>query len=60
MGCAVITEFAYLHPDRLDRAVLVAPAGGMHNQPLQRAMRQLVPDGLREPPGWCRSRCRTT
>ena len=50
MGCAVITEFAYLYPDRLDRAVLVAPAGGVHNQPLHRAMRQLVTDGVREPP----------
>ncbi len=50
MGCAVITEFAYLYPDRLDRAVLVAPAGGLHNQPLHRAMRQLVTDGVREPP----------
>ena len=50
MGCAVITEFAHLYPERLDRAVLVAPAGGLHNQPLQRAMRQLVWDGAREPP----------
>ena len=50
MGCAVITEFAYLYPERLDRAVLVAPAGGLHNQPLHRAMRQLVTDGVREPP----------
>ena len=50
MGCAVITEFAHHYPDRLDRAVLVAPAGGLHNQPLRRAMRQLVTDGVREPP----------
>jgi pimeloyl-ACP methyl ester carboxylesterase len=50
MGCAVITEFAHHYPDRLDRAVLVAPAGGLHNQPLGRAMRQLVTDGVREPP----------
>ncbi|HEU5000091.1 MAG TPA: alpha/beta hydrolase [Lapillicoccus sp.] len=50
MGCAVITEFARLHPDRLERAVLVAPAGGLHNQPLQRALRQLARDGVREPP----------
>jgi pimeloyl-ACP methyl ester carboxylesterase len=50
MGCAVITEFAHRHPDRLERAVLVAPAGGLHNQPLHRAMRQLVTDGVREPP----------
>ena len=50
MGCAVITEFAHLYPERLERAVLVAPAGGLHNQPLHRAMRQLVRDGTREPP----------
>jgi len=49
MGCAVICEFAHLHPERLDRAVLVAPAGGLHNQPLRRAIRQLLRDGLREP-----------
>ena len=50
MGCAVITEFARLHPERIERAVLVAPAGGLHNQPLLRAIRQLVHDGVREPP----------
>jgi pimeloyl-ACP methyl ester carboxylesterase len=50
MGCADITEFAHLYPERLERAVLVAPAGGLHNQPLHRAMRQLVRDGTREPP----------
>jgi pimeloyl-ACP methyl ester carboxylesterase len=33
MGCAVITEFARRYPDRIERAVLVAPAGGLHNQP---------------------------
>ena len=37
------------YPDRLDRAVLVSPAGGLHNQPLQRAIRQLARDGVREP-----------
>src|SRR5215218_3508489 len=49
MGCAVICEFARLHTERLDRAVLVAPAGGVHNQPLHRAIRQLLRDGTREP-----------
>jgi len=49
MGCPVIFEFAHLYPDRLDRAVLVAPAGGLHNQPLHRAIRQLARDGVREP-----------
>jgi pimeloyl-ACP methyl ester carboxylesterase len=50
MGCPVIIEFARLHPDRIERAVLVSPAGGRYNQPLARAVRQLSRDGLREPP----------
>ena len=49
MGCPVIFEFAHLYPERLERAVLVAPAGGLHNQPLLRAIRQLARDGVREP-----------
>lgn len=51
MGCAVICEFAHLYPERLERAVLVAPAGGLHNQPLGRALQQLARDGIREPLG---------
>ncbi len=51
MGCAVICEFAHLYPERLERAVLVAPAGGLHNQPLHRALQQLARDGMREPLG---------
>ncbi len=49
MGCPVICEFAHLYPERLERAVLVSPAGGLHNQPLHRAIRQLARDGVREP-----------
>jgi pimeloyl-ACP methyl ester carboxylesterase len=49
LGCAVICEFAYSYPDRLDRAILVSPAGGVTNQPLARAVRQLTHDGIREP-----------
>jgi pimeloyl-ACP methyl ester carboxylesterase len=49
MGCPVITEFAHLYPERLDRVILVSPAGGLHNQPLHRAVRQLARDGVREP-----------
>jgi pimeloyl-ACP methyl ester carboxylesterase len=49
MGCAVICEFAHHHRDRIERAVLVAPAGGLHNQPLRRAIAQLARDGFREP-----------
>lgn len=49
MGCPVIVEFAHLYPERIERAVLVSPAGGIHNQPLRRAMSQLAKDGGREP-----------
>ena len=49
MGRLVICEFANQHPDRIDRAILVSPAGGLHNQPLQRALTQLARDGVREP-----------
>ncbi|WP_166874385.1 alpha/beta fold hydrolase [Salinibacterium sp. ZJ450] len=49
MGCPVILEFAYRHPERLKRAVLVSPAGGVYNQPLRRAVGQLARDGVREP-----------
>jgi pimeloyl-ACP methyl ester carboxylesterase len=49
MGCPVICEFAYHYPERIDRAVLVSPAGGVHNQPLRVAIRQLARDGAREP-----------
>jgi len=50
MGCPVICEFASHYPDRLERAILVSPAGGLHNQPLARAVGQLSRDGTREPP----------
>jgi pimeloyl-ACP methyl ester carboxylesterase len=49
MGCPVICEFGYMYPHRLERAILVSPAGGIHNQPFRRAVRQLSHDGLREP-----------
>jgi pimeloyl-ACP methyl ester carboxylesterase len=49
MGCPVICAFAYQYPERLERAILVSPAGGINNQPLPRALRQLSHDGLREP-----------
>ncbi len=49
MGCPVILEFAHHYPERIERAVLVSPAGGIHNQPLRRAMGQLAADGGREP-----------
>ncbi len=49
MGCPIIVEFAYRYPDRIERAVLVSPAGGAFNQPLRRAVAQLARDGGREP-----------
>lgn len=49
MGCPVIIEFAHTYPERMDRAVLVSPAGGVYNQPLRRAIRQLAADAPREP-----------
>lgn len=50
MGCPVILEFAAHTPERIDRAILVSPAGGAYNQPLRRAVGQLARDGGREPP----------
>jgi pimeloyl-ACP methyl ester carboxylesterase len=49
MGCPVILEFADHYPERLERAVLVSPAGGLFNQPLRRAIAQLAKDAPREP-----------
>ncbi|MEK8226423.1 alpha/beta fold hydrolase [Oerskovia sp. M15] len=48
MGCPVSLEVAHSAPDRVDRIVLVSPAGGVHNQGLGRAIRQLAMDGPRE------------
>lgn len=50
MGCAVALEFAHLAPERVERLVLVSPAGGQHNQPFARALVQLARDGVRESP----------
>jgi pimeloyl-ACP methyl ester carboxylesterase len=54
MGCPVILDVAHHHPERVARLVLVAPAGGVHNQPLPRALVQLARDGLRESPRMAR------
>ena len=50
LGCPIIIEVATTFPDRIQRAVLVSPAGGPNNQPLGRAIGQMAMDGLREPP----------
>jgi pimeloyl-ACP methyl ester carboxylesterase len=49
LGCAVLASFAHRHPDRMDRAIMVSPAGGRHSQPLLRAVVQLGMDAPREP-----------
>ena len=49
LGCPVLAAFAMRHPDRIERAVMVSPAGGRHNQPLLRAVGQLAADAPREP-----------
>jgi pimeloyl-ACP methyl ester carboxylesterase len=48
MGCAIGLEVAHRAPERVDRLVLVSPAGGEHNQPLGRAVGQLARDVFRE------------
>ena len=50
LGCPIIVELATSFPERIDRAVLVSPAGGPNNRPLGRAIGQMALDGLREPP----------
>lgn len=54
MGCPVIVETAAHHTDRVERVVLVAPAGGLHNRPLGKAIGQLAVDGVRESPRMAR------
>ena len=48
MGCPIGLEVAHTAPERVHRLVLVSPAGGVHNQPLIRALAQLARDGFRE------------
>jgi pimeloyl-ACP methyl ester carboxylesterase len=50
LGCPIILEVAATYPERIERAVLVSPAGGPNNRPIPRALRQMAADGLREPP----------
>jgi pimeloyl-ACP methyl ester carboxylesterase len=49
LGCPILVEVAASYPDRMERAVLVSPAGGPNNQPLPRAIRQMTFDAPREP-----------
>ena len=60
MGCPVSLEVAHAAPDRVDRLVLVSPAGGIHNQPLPPrccSSRRTVPARRR---GWLGWPCPTT
>ena len=50
MGGPVCLEVAHSAPDRVAGVVLASPAGGMHNQPLARALIQLARDAGRENP----------
>ncbi|MEV4261579.1 alpha/beta hydrolase [Kribbella sp. NPDC049584] len=50
MGCPIGLEVAHEAPERVDRLVLVSPAGGLQNQPLPRGLGQLVLDVMRERP----------
>jgi pimeloyl-ACP methyl ester carboxylesterase len=50
MGCAISLEVAHEAPERIHRLVLVSPAGGLHNQPMSRALGQLARDVFRESP----------
>jgi pimeloyl-ACP methyl ester carboxylesterase len=51
LGCPILVEVAASFPDRIERVVLVSPAGGPNNQPLGRAIRQMAFDAPREPIG---------
>jgi pimeloyl-ACP methyl ester carboxylesterase len=50
LGCPIIVEVATTFPDRIERAVLVSPAGGPNNQPIARVIKQMLIDSVREPP----------
>src|SRR5829696_6424514 len=49
LGCPVIVELATTFPDRIERAVLVSPAGGPNNRRLTRVVGQMAADSYREP-----------
>jgi pimeloyl-ACP methyl ester carboxylesterase len=51
LGCPIIVEVASSYPDRMERTVLVSPAGGPNNQPMGRAIGQMMRDAPREPIG---------
>src|SRR4051794_17471995 len=50
MGCLIALEFARKYRDRIERAIMVSPAGGPNNQPITRGLPQLALDSVRESP----------
>lgn len=50
MGCITAIETAHIVPDRIERLILVSPAGGRYNRPIFKGVAQLALDGLRESP----------
>ena len=50
LGCAIAAELIDRAPEKVERAVMVGPAGGRHNRPLIKAITQMARDGLVEPP----------
>lgn len=51
LGCPILLEVAASFPERIERVVLVSPAGGPNNQPMPRAIKQMAFDAPREPIG---------
>ena len=50
LGCAITAELIAAAPDRVERAVMVGPAGGRQNRPMPKAVWQMARDGLVESP----------
>jgi pimeloyl-ACP methyl ester carboxylesterase len=51
LGCPISAAFIEHHADRVDAAIWVSPAGGLHNLPIWRGASQLALAGMREPLG---------
>src|SRR5690349_16549153 len=51
LGCLITGSVLARHPDRVESAILVSPAGGRFNQPLAKGLAQMAGAGSREPPG---------
>ena len=60
LGCPIIIEVAAAYPDRIERVVLVSPAGGPNNQPLARALGQMSLTSCGSHLAMCRSPAATT